>query len=299
MATETKKPAAKKKTTTKTVAAKKSPAKKAPAKKPAAKKVATARKAAPKAAAPKIEAAIDNSSLRPTSFTEISRVHKSAMTAGRSSMVVTATRHGEGTTVLAHMLALRSAESGKKTLLIDLNMRNSFLTSLMGKTPTNWGLAGRTQDDTLEDLVHATEEHPNLHFMGAPSDDMSVKFLRDIQRARFFFDVLERQFDHIVVDTTPVTALNRFNVDSAMLGGAATRTALVILSGKTPLDAIKKSVKILQDAGANLDGVVMNDWQNPSWKERLFKFIRPLQDRTPGLYNWLQHKIIHSKELDY
>ena len=295
MATETKKPAAKKKSTP----VKKAQSKKTPTKNPATKKAATTRKkATPKTVTPPAPV-IDNSSLRPTSFTEISRVHKSAMTSGRSSMVVTATRHGEGTTVLAHMLALRSAESGKKTLLIDLNMRNSFLTSLMGKTSTNWALAGRTSEDTLEDLITVSDDTPNLHFMAAPSDDLSVKFLRDVQRARFFFDVLERQYDHIVVDTTPVTALNRFNVDSAMLGGAATRTALVVLSGKTPLDAIKKSVKILQEAGANLDGIVMNDWQNPSWKERLFKFIRPLQDRTPGLYNWLQHKIIHSKDLDY
>ncbi len=291
MVKETKKPTAQKKAATKT-APKKTPVKKA-AKKPAT----TRKKTAPKA--PSVEAMLDNSNLRPTSFTEISRVHKSAMTAGRSSMVVTGSRHGEGTTILAHMLALRSAESGKKTLLIDLNMRNSFLTSLMGKESTGWALAGRTQEDTLEDLIHVSEENPNLYFMPAPSDDMSVRFLRDTQRARYFLDVLERQFDHVVVDTTPVTALNRFNVDSAMLGGAATRTTLVVLSGKTPLDAIKKSVKILQDAGANLDGVVMNDWQSPSWKERLFKLIRPLQDRMPGLYNWLQHKIVHSKELEY
>lgn len=305
--TDTKK-TVKKAPTKKTAAKPKAPTKKA-APKPASKKAPVKKAATPKAT-PQADVQVKATapvkpphvstpeSLRPTSFTEISRVHKSAMASTRSSVVVTSSRHGEGTTLLTHMLAQRSAESGKKTLLIDLNMRNRFLTTLMGKQTINWALSGRTQEDTLADLITPIEDTPNLYFMSAPADDSSVRFLRDIQRARFFFDVLERQFDHIVVDTTPVTALNRLNVDSAMLGAAATRTTLVVLSGKTPVDTIKKSIKILQDAGAHLDGVVMNDWQNPSWKERLFALIRPLQERIPGLYNWLQYKIIHAKDLD-
>jgi len=190
--------------------------------------------------------------LQPTSFTEINRIHRQALSARRGSLVITSALGGEGVSTFAHIMALRSADNGQRTLLVDLNLRNASLSDAFNAERKIWGLTGRELNEPLSDLIKPVKGVANLSFMAAPRDDESVQYLRDVQRAKYFLTNLEHQFDQVVIDTTPVGALNRQNIDPVLLGAAATRAVVVFMAGLTPRDKIKRCARQLEEAALRL-----------------------------------------------
>ncbi|MEC8066247.1 MAG: hypothetical protein VX154_00135 [Pseudomonadota bacterium] len=235
--------------------------------------------------------------IQPTSYTEVSRIHRGALSTLKGSMVVTAATAGEGTTLLAHLMAQRSAEAGRKTLLVDLNMRNTELSNNLLPDRTAWNLGGRNFAEGFGDLIHPTSD-PNLFFMPAPLDSVSVQFLKDMSHAGAFFDALEKSFEHIVVDTTPIGSLNRYNIDPVTLSAAARRTVLVMMANRTHKDKVHKAVKQLRESGANVEGMVVNDLENPSLRSQLNNFADFFKPFAPGFTQWMRQKIAKSERLD-
>jgi len=235
--------------------------------------------------------------IQPTAFTEINRIHRQALSAKRGSLVVTAASSGEGTSTFAHIMALRSADNGQKTLLVDLNMRDTNLTNSFAADRHAWRLPERQINEPLLDLVSPVEGVDSLHFMSAPRDDMSVQYLRDVTRANFFLTNLERHFDHIVIDTTPINAYNRYNVDPVLMAAAATRTVLVMMAASTPREKVKKAREMLEDAGATIEGILVNDYKNPSLREEMLRFASTIDRISPDSASWLKKKIMDAETL--
>jgi Mrp family chromosome partitioning ATPase len=223
----------------------------------------------------------------PTDFAEIARLHRAALDGLKGTLVVTCTQPGEGTSTVASLLAARSAEEEKKTLLVDLNLRHPWLTETTGSTPQPWNLPDLARlDDVLKNVVPLS---PHLDLLPAPADRPSIRWLCETTQARFFFDAL-KNYDHVIVDTTPLTIANRRNVDPALLAAAADRTLFVLLSGITPYPKIKKALQDLQASGAQLVGVAVNDLANPSAKETILNMARLLRKVAPGLGEWLEYR---------
>ncbi len=230
-------------------------------------------------------------SLQPSTYTEVGRLHRSALSGGRGSVVITAARNGEGVSLLCHIMALRAAESGQKTLLVDLNMKNTFLSESLGMPRGIWGLAEWREGESLAGVVQPVPGVENLFLLSAPRDEDSVRFLRDVGRASAFFRTLEQEFDQVIVDTTPIGQLNRLNADPALLAAAATRTLLVVMAGVTPRSQVKKALRLLNDTGAQVDGIILNDRKNPSIHDEMLGLVNRLSPMAPGFATWLKFKI--------
>lgn len=232
--------------------------------------------------------------LQPTSFTEINRLHQAATARLAGSLVVTSSQLHEGVSTLAYLLALRSAEEGKKTLYIDLNMKNSQITKELGLPAQEWNIAKRTAN-TIKKLYTPSDTLPTLSFMAAPTDAASVKYLHESSHVLHFLSLVEQDFDHVIIDTTPVTALNRGNADPVVLAAAATRCVLVAAAGVTNRDKLRQAADTLQHAGANVVGVAVNDHANPSRQAVLLDFARRFEKMSPGFHAWLKHRILRAE----
>jgi Mrp family chromosome partitioning ATPase len=235
--------------------------------------------------------------LRPTSYTEVTRIHRGALSKTKGSIVITSTEAGEGATLTAQLMAMRSAENGEPTLLIDLNMFNADITKEFKLDRNVWSLASRNSDDTLADLITQAPHQENLFVMAAPADESSAELLKDPHRAAHFFNVVERQFNHVVVDTTPILATNRRNADSIILASAARRCALVMMAGVTAKSKVKQAIKSLRESGANIEGVVVNDYKNPSIKDRVQALVNCFMHIAPSFHSWLTYRVQRNKNL--
>ncbi|MFZ2619921.1 MAG: hypothetical protein WAX89_03515 [Alphaproteobacteria bacterium] len=225
----------------------------------------------------------------PAFFSEITRLHRSTLANFNGVLVVTSVQPGEGASLTAHLLAQRSAEEGKKTLLVDLNLRNMALTERVGLMPRDWDLdAGLKSAEVLE---LAKKVGNGLYALPAPSDAATVQWLSEPTNASAFFAHIAAKYPQVIVDTTPLTVANRNNADPTVLAAAAHRAVLVVAAGLTPKAKLKQAVQDLKTAGANMLGLVVNDRANHPAITILEGWANGLTKVSPGLSLWLRNRL--------
>ncbi|SDO56475.1 CpsD/CapB family tyrosine-protein kinase [Halobacillus aidingensis] len=170
------------------------------------------------------------------------------------TMLVTSASPSEGKSITTANTATVFAQQGKKTLLIDADLRKptvhyTFRVSntsglsnyLVGKQRVT-ELARETDVDNL-DVITCGPIPPN------PSE------LLGSNKMKQFIEEAKQTYDMIVFDTPPVLAVT----DSQVLSNFVDGVLLVVRSKQTEKEAAVKAKETLEQAKANILGVVLND----------------------------------------
>ena len=224
----------------------------------------------------------------PIDYTEITRLQQILMGGKSGSLAITATQTGEGNSLLSYLLASRSAQDGKRILLIDLNLKNQTLTQRIGQKAQVWNLPNLTDLSHISEL--AIQTIPNLFILPAPSDSTSVKWLGETTNMEFLLSTLKSKYDWIIIDTTPLTVKNRNNVDPMLVAAVANHTMVTFLAGETSKTKFSLAMRDLLATGANVSGVAVNDHKNPAVKDTLMALANTVKPLLPGLSSWLMHR---------
>lgn len=169
------------------------------------------------------------------------------------SLVVTSSLAGEGKTTTSVNLAYSIAQTDKKVMLIDCDLRRPMIhkvfevSNLVGLTTIiseNLDYKEFVQriDDLQIDILTSGPIPPN------PTELLGSKRMKNI------LDKMKEEYDMIIIDSPPVGIVT----DAALLSTLADGTLLVCLTGKTELEAIKLSKAALDKVNANIVGVIMN-----------------------------------------
>ncbi|MFL9907065.1 polysaccharide biosynthesis tyrosine autokinase [Paraburkholderia sp. RL17-337-BIB-A] len=168
-------------------------------------------------------------------------------------VAITSPAPSDGKSFLCANLAALIAESGKRVLLIDADLRRGRLAQYLGRSP-NGGLTELlTGQVDLEVAARATGVD-GLHFIAAgayppnPSEILTSSRFSEIL-ARF-----EQEFDLVIVDTPPLLAV----ADAAVIAHIAGSTVLVMRSGAHTEGHVAEALKKLRRARARVVGGVMN-----------------------------------------
>jgi tyrosine-protein kinase Etk/Wzc len=168
-------------------------------------------------------------------------------------VAITSPAPSDGKSFLCANLAALMAESGKRVLLIDADLRRGRLAHYLGRSP-NGGLTELlTGQADLEAVARATGVD-GLHFIGSgayppnPSEILTSPRFSEIL-ARF-----EQEFDLVIVDTPPLLAV----ADAAVVAHIAGSTVLVMRSGAHTEGHVADALKKLRRARARVVGGVMN-----------------------------------------
>jgi len=206
-----------------------------------------------------------------------------------SSIVVTSTEPKVGKTSVATCLAITMATWGKKTVLIDADMRK-----LAEKKQKNIGsvngvyqfLQGIT---SLEEVLCSTNVEnlmyiPNGRVNGNPMGLLCSDGLNNLlERA-------EERFDYIVIDTPPLDSVS----DAAIISSKADAVLLVAKMGNTKQDAIKRAKEQLEKDNSNLLGVVINEVGKKTYK-RYFRAYKYFYNAGLSVTKWKKsNKVIES-----
>ncbi|HEX2859579.1 MAG TPA: hypothetical protein VHP58_05240 [Alphaproteobacteria bacterium] len=231
-----------------------------------------------------VDVTVGGTSVQPASFAEIVRLHRLLTRNLNGSLVLTSAESGEGTSLLAQLLALRSAATTKKVLLVDLNLKSSFLTRANGAKPVAWKLGTKTPA-WKDEIIKLGDS--GVDFLPAPSDAGTLKELHSIAHTRAWLDKADNGYEHVIIDTSAIGAMNRQNADPLALAAAASRVALVVLTGMTTRRRLGTAVPQLNASGANLLGVVANARFDPSHAVLVRQAMGFLNRFAPGLGHWL------------
>jgi len=171
------------------------------------------------------------------------------------SFLITSSSRGEGKSTIAAHLALTIAQFPKKSVLVvDADLRRPQLHRLLGLSNSS-GLRDCLESEV--DPMEAVKETalPNLKVItaGPPTDIASHLFEGD--QLRVFFEKAHFYFDVVLVDSPPVIAVS----DTLYLCPLVDTVLFVVLAGETPSGVVTRAKSILDDAGAEIAGVVVNN----------------------------------------
>jgi Mrp family chromosome partitioning ATPase len=67
----------------------------------------------------------------------------------------------------------------------------------------------------------------------------------------------------VIIDTSPAFPTNQRMIDPVEISKLSDGVVLVTLTNVTPRQELKRACTAIETAGANILGVVANQWQNP------------------------------------
>jgi len=141
------------------------------------------------------------------------------------TIFVTSTQSGEGKTFTSINLASSLAISGKKTLLIGMDLRASKITKVMDLEEilgvTNFI---KNEDLTLDTITETYTKLKNLHVINSGDTPPNPVELLMNQRVNQLFVEIKDKYDYIVVDTAPVGMVT----DTIQIGNHADLTIYVV-----------------------------------------------------------------------
>lgn len=180
-------------------------------------------------------------------------IYFSILDAPNNLLMITGAAPEAGKSFVSANLAAVMAQSGKKVLLIDADMRKGYLDKIFGLTPET-GLADILHGQTAAAQAVMPSGIDNLSIIcngGYPQNP--AELLMD-QRFTEMLAQLKTQFDYVLIDTPPVLAVT----DAAIIGQHVGTTLAVSRYGHTSAKILSASVDRLKQSNITVRGVILN-----------------------------------------
>jgi tyrosine-protein kinase Etk/Wzc len=173
---------------------------------------------------------------------------------GARTLVVTSPAPYDGKSFISANLAALIAESGKRVLLIDADLRRGHLADRLGIQSDTGKLADQLLNPQGHDDCARPTSVPNLYLLAASEHLRNPSAVLTKERFESLLAAYQAEYDLIVVDTPPLLAVP----DAAVIASAAGSTLLVVRAGVHSADDIEESLTKLSRARAEVTGVVLN-----------------------------------------
>lgn len=160
-----------------------------------------------------------------------------------SKILITSSMSGEGKSFIAANLSQIYAYSGKKVLLMELDLRKPHISNLLGASKekgfTNFIISGGSVDDYIEQLP----DHQNVFILGSgpvPPNPAELLMSPEVER---MFNYLSNQYDIIIIDSPPIGLV----IDTQILAKYSDVNLFVVREGVT----FKNNLAIVSDLTEN------------------------------------------------
>lgn len=168
-------------------------------------------------------------------------------------IMIASAENKDGRSTTAAYLSLVLAESGKKTILVDCDQRNSSIHNMFNLSNEKGLVNFLTGDIKIEEAVNTTKQK-NLSILTSGSKSLNYAELFVSSNFNEFIVALKKDFDYIILDTPPLTQ----GADAEVLSKYTDGCVLVVKSGQTERKSATKAKEILLKANANIIGVFLN-----------------------------------------
>lgn len=172
-------------------------------------------------------------------------------------IALTSTIPNEGKSSVSFNLAASIAESGKKVIFIDADLRKSVL---VGRYKINKAVKGLTHYlsgvNPFDEVVYSTNvDNLNVVFSGPvppnPAELLGNKYFKSL------ITMLRRNYDYVIIDTPPIGSV----IDAAIVAEQCDGVVLVISSGEISYKLVQKTKMQMEKSNCKILGAVLNKVQ--------------------------------------
>lgn len=180
-------------------------------------------------------------------------------TAGHApkSLLITSSLPSEGKTTTATNTSIILAQTGARVLMIDADMRRPRLHSIFG-IGNGHGLSTLLSSElTDNDITKAIQQDEKTKLFLLPSGPIppNPSELIGSEQMATLMELLQKKFTHVVVDSPPIASFT----DGVLIASLVDGVILVVHAGKSSRQVVRRSRQLLQEIGAKIFGVVLNN----------------------------------------
>ncbi|MCE9551868.1 MAG: polysaccharide biosynthesis tyrosine autokinase [Planctomycetes bacterium] len=175
-------------------------------------------------------------------------------------VLITSAKAGEGKTTISVSLAASLGRCGRRTLLIDGDLRRPNVHRLLDM-PLNKGLADVLRGEaTVQEVIHPSRATGMWVMSAGHCDHTSLQSLTKNILGQLF-ESLRSEFDSIIVDSGPVLAV----VDPLLLGQHCDGAIISIVHRVSQITPVYEACERLKSTGIKVLGCVVNGTSHRSF----------------------------------
>ena len=189
-----------------------------------------------------------------------SRIQMNSQTEYPKTILITSAIPSEGKSLISANLAYSCANHGRRTVLVDFDLRRPGLHKFCGienKTGlvslVNFASSKENLKNSINDSVQ--EIHPNLFILPSGGKTRAATEMLEQKEFDIVHNELKEMFDVIIVDSPPIGLFP----DSLAIARKVDDVLFVTRYGKVSRKIAKNLVENLEETGVNVLGVVLND----------------------------------------
>jgi tyrosine-protein kinase Etk/Wzc len=180
------------------------------------------------------------------SFLGIDEKHK--------KILVTSSISGEGKSFIAANLAVSLSLTGKKVVIVDLDLNNPTIAKILNVTQEDGITEFLTGQKEPEEIIKRVKAHENLFFISAGNLPENPTELLANGKVNEIIEYLDNIFDIVIIDTSPIVLVT----DGYLLTGLCDTTLYVIRHKYTPKIIIKRIDERNQINPINNPAIIFN-----------------------------------------
>lgn len=184
------------------------------------------------------------------------RVNLSFTDANIKKIVVTSSIPNEGKSFLALCLWRAMAQTGKKVLFVDCDLRLSEIKDIYDIQTSDafFGIAHVLSGQcAVQDVMYKTNI-PNAYMIPSANAVSNPATLLESDHFREVLDQVADVFDYVIIDTPPIGTV----ADALTIGKVADGNILVVRSGFTKKVLVRDTIERLKVTNQPLLGIVLN-----------------------------------------
>ncbi|HPQ70317.1 MAG TPA: polysaccharide biosynthesis tyrosine autokinase [bacterium] len=171
-----------------------------------------------------------------------------------TSLLITSAGPSEGKSTIVSNLALTFANTGRRTLLLDCDLRKPNVHNIF-ETQRDPGLTNvLMKESSWKDVLRETKI-PNLYMIPSGPIPPNPTEMVGSQGMKDLIEQFKTEFDLILLDSPPVVAVT----DAAILSVAVDATLLVVELGRSRASGVNRAIDLLEKVKANLMGIITNN----------------------------------------
>ena len=171
-----------------------------------------------------------------------------------SVIQITSPSPGDGKSTLAANLAVSIAQTGKRVLLIDSDMRRPHQHSTFGVTSKEGFATALAGQSHWKDCVFEVAEIEGMSIMPCGSKPQNPAELALSPQVKELIDEMRTEYDFVIIDSPPLLAVS----DACRIAAHADGVLLCISIKKNVRISAERSTEMLRNLGANCLGLVVN-----------------------------------------